>query len=84
MKVSFPEREMTRDELKQYASKLEAAQTRYEQINLLKQVALKSLKDEIGKTISFENLKDLEDALEGRHIAYPKKYLEQTNGSFMN
>mgnify|MGYP000558909770 CR=1 FL=1 len=40
LKVSFSERSMTRTELIKYANKLDAAQTRYEQINLLKQVAL--------------------------------------------
>ena len=63
---------MTRTELKEYASKLDAAQTRYEQINLLKQVALKGLKEEIGATISFENLGDLEAALKERRVNYPK------------
>jgi hypothetical protein len=38
--VPFSERAMTPTELVKYASKLEVAQTRYEQINLLKQVAL--------------------------------------------
>ena len=68
---------LTKENITELAKKLDSANTRFEQQNLLRQITKWNLIKDIWETFSFSNIAELEDAIRQKDIPFPSDYLSQ-------
>ncbi len=79
VKSPFGKITINKENIPELAKKLDAANTRYEQQNLLRQITMWKLISEVGETFSFATIDELKDALEQKGVSFPEKYLSQVD-----